>query len=91
VTAIADSPGGRMLHTIAEAAEILHVPEGWLRKKVTSGVVPHTRLGKHVRFTDDHLRQIVVDGEQVPASPLATGESGLSPRARRRGATASAT
>lgn len=41
--------------TIAEAARILRVPEGWLRKKVTAGFVPHTRLGKHVRFTAAHL------------------------------------
>jgi excisionase family DNA binding protein len=71
------------LYTIAEAARVLRVPEGWLRKKVSAGVVPHTRLGKHVRFTDDHLLRIVAEGDQEPATGPATGVQGLSPRARR--------
>lgn len=71
------------LYTIAEAASLLRVPEGWLRKKVTAGVVPHTRLGKHVRFTDDHLCRIVADGEQEPVSPPTSVPHGLSLRAHR--------
>lgn len=71
------------VYTIAEAARLLRVPEGWLRKKVTAGLVPHTRLGKHVRFTDAHLCRIVADGEREPAIPAATAVHGLSPRARR--------
>ena len=71
------------VYTIAEAARLLRVPEGWLRKKVTAGLVPHTRLGKHVRFTDAHLCRIVADGEQEPATPAAPAVQGLSPRARR--------
>ena len=70
--------------TIVEAARLLRVPEGWLRKKVTAGAVPHTRLGKHVRFTASHLTQILADGEPAPcraSSPL----SGVSPKARRAG------
>jgi excisionase family DNA binding protein len=69
------------VYTIAEAAKLLRVPDGWLRKKVTAGLVPHTRLGKHVRFTDEHLDQIIRSGEQsivVSVSP-----SGVSRRARR--------
>jgi excisionase family DNA binding protein len=71
------------VYTIAEAARLLRVPEGWLRKKVTAGLVPHTRLGKHVRFTDEHLRRIVADGEQEPARPAEAVGQGLSSRARR--------
>jgi excisionase family DNA binding protein len=71
------------LYTIPEAAELLHVPEGWLRKKVSAGAVPHTRLGKHVRFTDEHLLRIVEQGESEPVSiPIATSQ-GLSARSRR--------
>jgi excisionase family DNA binding protein len=73
------------LFTIPEAAEVLRVPEGWLRKKVTAGVVPHTRLGKHVRFTAEHLRQIIAAGDVEPTVALAVGAHGLSPRARRVG------
>ena len=68
--------------TIVEAARLLRVPEGWLRKKVTAHAVPHMRLGKHVRFTNDHLAAIVSQAE-CPAVSLATRPSGLSPRARR--------
>lgn len=71
------------VYTIVEAARLLRVPEGWLRKKVTDGAVPHTRLGKHVRFTADHLRQILTTGEQTPITVPVTVVSGLSPRARR--------
>lgn len=70
--------------TIIEAARVLRVPEGWLRKKVTAGLVPHTRLGKHVRFTAGHLAQILSDGEPVPCSD-ASPRNGVSPRARRAG------
>ena len=73
------------LFTIPEAAEVLRVPEGWLRKKVSAGLVPHTRLGKHVRFTGEHLRQIVTAGETEPAVTPVGGNHGLSPRARRIG------
>jgi excisionase family DNA binding protein len=71
------------LLTIAEAAAELHVPEGWLRKKVSARVVPFTRLGKHVRFTDDHLRAIVVAGQQPPLAEPA--DNGVSRRARKAG------
>ena len=73
------------VYTIAEAARLLRVPEGWLRKKVTAGLVPHTRLGKHVRFTEEHLRRIVADGEREPATPAPRSGHGLSPQARRSG------
>jgi len=68
--------------TIAEAATVLRVPEGWLRKKVTAGLVPHTRLGKHVRFTGAHLVQILAAGEADPTMDLAN-PGGVSPKARR--------
>lgn len=70
------------LFTIVEAAELLRVPEGWLRKRVSAQAVPHTRLGKHVRFTADHLQQIVARDEQ-PALSAQAPSSGLSTRARR--------
>lgn len=70
------------LWTIPEAAALLNVPENWLRKKVAAQAVPCTRLGKHVRFTDEHLDQIVEAGEQRPI-PVVTPGQGLSSRARR--------
>jgi excisionase family DNA binding protein len=71
------------LYTIAEAARLLNVPVGWLSKKVSAHEVPHTRLGKHVRFTPEHIQLIIAAGEQQPrAVPLS---SGVSRRARRAG------
>ncbi|MQA85035.1 MAG: helix-turn-helix domain-containing protein [Streptosporangiales bacterium] len=43
--------------TFSEAAQRLNVPESWLREKVARRQVPHTRLGKHVRFTKETLRR----------------------------------
>ena len=72
-----------VVFTIAEAARLLHVPVGWLSKKVTAHEVPHTRLGKHVRFTPEHLQLIIAAGEQRPRTiPLSAG---VSRRARRAG------
>ncbi len=44
-----------LLLTIEQAAVALAVPRSWLRDKVTARQVPHTRLGRHVRFTEEHL------------------------------------
>lgn len=69
------------LLTIPEAARALNVPEAWLRKKVSAREVPFTRLGRHVRFTDDHLCRIVANGEQAESAVHA--RQGVSRRARR--------
>lgn len=70
------------LYTIGEAAKLLRVPEGWLRKRVSAHAVPHTRLGKHVRFTAEQLREITAKAELEPVS-VPSRMNGLSPRARR--------
>lgn len=70
------------LYTIADAADLLNVPFSWLRDKVTAGEVPHTRLGRHVRFTEAHLAQIVAAGEQ----PTGRAAVVLTGRRRRRSA-----
>jgi excisionase family DNA binding protein len=69
------------LLTIAEAAEYLNVPFTWLRDKVTAREVPHTRLGRHVRFTPAHLERIIRDGERSAHSGLPS--QGVSPHARK--------
>lgn len=52
------------LRNIAEAAEFLGIPPSTLRDKVTARLVPHTRIGRHVRFTEEHLAAIIAAGEQ---------------------------
>jgi excisionase family DNA binding protein len=54
------------LHDIEEAAALLSVRKSWLQVKVTQRAVPFTRLGRHVRFSDEHLHQIAAAGEMVP-------------------------
>ena len=75
--------GGPMtrLYSMKEAAEVLNVPFTWLRDKVTARQVPHTRLGRHVRFTEAHLAEIVAEGERpvAVAAPVS-----LTGRRRRR-------
>src|SRR4051794_32264942 len=78
--AVPVSPCPRLL-TIAEAAAVLNVPENWLRKKVTARAVPFTLIGRHVRFTDEHLDQIIEAGEQRPLEVVSN--LGPSRRARR--------
>lgn len=56
------APPSRLL-TIAEAAEYLNIPTTTLRDKVTQRAVPFTRIGRHVRFTADHLAAIIAAGE----------------------------
>jgi excisionase family DNA binding protein len=58
------------LHTPAEAAELLKVPESWLRKKVAARLIPCTFLGKHLRFSDDDLTKIVQSGAKQAVSQL---------------------
>jgi excisionase family DNA binding protein len=73
------------LLTIAEAAELLNVPQSWLRERAATHAVPHTRLGRHVRFTDEHLAAIIADGETRPDLPTRPLPSQLG-RLRRRSA-----
>ena len=72
------------LYTIAEAAEALNVPRTWLRDKVTAGAVPHTRLGRHVRFSEAHLTQIVAAGERGAAERQLIPRQSPTGRLRRR-------
>ncbi len=55
------------LMSIDQAAEVLGIPAKTLAGMVTARTVPHTRIGKHVRFTDEHLAAIVAAGEEPVA------------------------
>jgi len=72
-------PAGTGLLDIAAAAQLLNIPEGALRKSVSARRVPHTRLGKHVRFAPHHIEAIVAAGEQeIVAPPRTTSATGRS-------------
>lgn len=73
------------LKTYAQAAEWLGVPVSWLQEKVQKREVPHTRLGKHVRFAQHHLDEIVRAGESAAPAPTPTAAlTDLKPVGRRR-------
>lgn len=53
---------------IAVAAQWLGVPFTTLRDMVTARRVPHSRIGKHVRFSQDDLDAIVAANRQAVAT-----------------------
>jgi excisionase family DNA binding protein len=57
------------LHTVAEAARILKVRESWLKTKASARLIPCTFVGKHLRFSDDDIAQIMKAGECQPIQP----------------------
>ena len=65
------------LRTPAAAAQLLAVPESWLRRKAAARVIPCTFLGRHLRFSPADLVAIAAAGAQQ-ATPAAG-------RARHRG------
>lgn len=54
-------PDAPLLFTPAQAANKLGVRESWLRRRAGQGTIPCTRLGKHLRFSDADLVQIIRD------------------------------
>ena len=67
------------LHTVAEAAAILKVRESWLKTKAAARLIPCTFVGKHLRFSDDDIAEIMKAGAR---QPVTTRE----PRSRRASA-----
>jgi len=53
-----------LLYTPAAAAELLAVPESWLRRKAGRRLIPCTLVGKHLRFSAADLAAITAGGSQ---------------------------
>jgi excisionase family DNA binding protein len=45
--------------TVEEAAQRLGVTVGWIYERTRRKTIPHRKLGKFVRFTEEDLRAIV--------------------------------
>lgn len=56
------------LHTAAEAAGILKVRESWLKTKAAARLIPCTFIGKHLRFSDDDVTEIMRAGARQPVT-----------------------
>jgi excisionase family DNA binding protein len=52
-------PTGKIFLTVEEAAERLGVTVGWIYERTRRRAIPHRKLGKFVRFTEEDLRAIV--------------------------------
>lgn len=50
---------GRLFLTVEEAAQRLGVTVGWIYERTRRKAIPHRKLGKFVRFTEEDLRTIV--------------------------------
>ncbi len=48
----------RMFLTVEEAAQRLGVTVGWIYERTRRKAIPHRKLGKFVRFTEDDLKAI---------------------------------
>lgn len=62
------------LRSYDDAAAWLGVPRAWLEEEVRAGRVSHVKLGRHVRFTQTHLDDLVA-AREVRASGGASPES----------------
>jgi excisionase family DNA binding protein len=56
------------LYTVAEAASILKVRESWLKTKAAARLIPCTFIGKHLRFSDDDVAEIMKAGARQPVT-----------------------
>jgi excisionase family DNA binding protein len=56
------------LHTPAEAARVLKVRESWLKTKAAARLIPCTFVGKHLRFSDDDIAEIMRAGARQPVT-----------------------
>lgn len=64
------------LYTVAEAARILKVRESWLRTKAAAWLIPCTFVGKHLRFSDSDLAEIMQAGARQPVTARKHGARG---------------
>ena len=56
------------LYTAAETASILKVRESWLKTKAAARLIPCTFIGKHLRFSDDDIAEIMKAGTRQPVT-----------------------
>ena len=52
-------PIEKIFLTVEEAAQRLGVTVGWIYERTRRRAIPHRKLGKFVRFTEEDLRAIV--------------------------------
>lgn len=53
--------------TVQELAEYLGVSVSWVQKQCAARTIPHSRVARQIRFTAEHIEQILDAGEQPVA------------------------
>ena len=53
-----------LLHTYAQAAAVLGLRKSWLEDAVQRREIPHRRIGRMVRFSDEDLQAIIAAARQ---------------------------
>lgn len=66
-----------LTYNMRTAAQRLNVSYEWLKKQVAADKVRHLRYGRAVRFTDEHLDEIIRAHERRPARPKSTARTKL--------------
>ena len=56
------------LLTAAEVAELLAVPESWVREHTRNGRLPRVRLGRYIRYRHDAVLAWL-DAQETPLRP----------------------
>jgi excisionase family DNA binding protein len=57
---------GRVFMTVDEAAERLGVKRSWIYERTRRNAIPHRKLGKFVRFTEQDI-QAITDAAAIGA------------------------
>jgi excisionase family DNA binding protein len=81
------SVSGDRLLTASDVAELLAVPERWVREHTRGGLIPHVRLGRYVRYRHDAVVSWINEHEhsgaawrkhrpQVPRTSASEGDNG---------------
>ena len=55
-------PDAPHLHTAEEVAALLKTTPEAVKGAASHGRIPKTRCGRHVRFSDENIAQIIADG-----------------------------
>ena len=64
------------LYTVEQSADYLKVSPRWVAERARQHLVPHTRLGRFVRFTRAQLDAIAAAGEQQVSAQAARMRNG---------------
>lgn len=50
--------------TVAELAEFLGVSQSWIHHQCAARAIPFSKVARQIRFTQDHVKQILAASEQ---------------------------